>query len=94
MLAAPSLGKRPVKVPNLKSLRLFVPLHEQDKGFLSKCTVLKVGLLQDHEMCGLQACMCALFSPQMFTGCGSGGVKLLLELSTKKRKQYENHAVI
>ena len=26
MLAAPSLGKRPIKVPNLKSFRLFFPL--------------------------------------------------------------------
>ena len=41
------LGKRPVKMPNLKSLRLlFSPFAwQQMKGFQSKCTVLKVGLL-------------------------------------------------
>ena len=46
MLAAPSLRKRPMKVLNLKSLRLFPPLsHVYVKGFISKCTVLKVDLL-------------------------------------------------
>ena len=63
MHAAPSLGKRPIKVPNLRSLRsssssLFFfffffeggvggggLLYVRVKGFLSKCTVLKVDLL-------------------------------------------------
>ena len=47
MLATSSLRKQPIKVPNLKSLRLFflTPLNEYMKGFLSKCAVLKVDLL-------------------------------------------------
>ena len=51
LLAAPSLRKRPMKTPNLKSLWLFfLPLHEHVKGFLSKCTVLKVDLSQAHQI--------------------------------------------
>ena len=50
MLARQSLGKRPMKVPNLKSLRhppppLHLPTHEHIKRLLSKYTVLKVDLL-------------------------------------------------
>ena len=46
MFAALSRGKGPIKVPNLKPLNLFLsPSHEQVKGLLSKCTVLKVDLL-------------------------------------------------
>ena len=46
VLAALLLGKRPVTVPNVKPLRLFLPLsHEHAEGFLSKWAVLKVGLL-------------------------------------------------
>ena len=46
MLATLSLGKRPVKVPRLKSFMQFSP-HSQEhmKGFRSKCTVLTVDLL-------------------------------------------------
>ena len=40
-------------------------MYEHVKGFLSKCTVLKVDLLQDHKIYCLQACMCAPFSPEM-----------------------------
>ena len=48
MLAAPSLGKRPIKMPNFKTIKAFLTaMHEQVKGFLSKCTVLKADLLQD-----------------------------------------------
>ena len=46
MLAAPSLRKRSLKVPNLKPLRLFLPpSHDYVKIFLSKWTVLKADLL-------------------------------------------------
>ena len=34
------------------------------KGLLQKCTVLKVDLLQTHQICCLRACMCARFSPK------------------------------
>ena len=63
-LAAPSFAKPPIKLPSLKSLRLFPASHELVKRFLSKCTILKADLLQDHQICCLQACMCALFSPE------------------------------
>ena len=60
VLAAPSLEKRPIEVPDFKSLRLFLLFsHEHVKGFLPKCTVLKVELLQ----------------PGNFTSWGSEGVK-------------------
>ena len=46
MLASVSPGKQPVKVPNLKPLRLFFPLlYEHVEGLLLKCTALKVDLL-------------------------------------------------
>ena len=65
-LAAPSLRKRPIKVPNLKPLRLVLsPSHEHMNGFLLKCTVLEVDLLQDHQIHCLEVCMCALFSPEI-----------------------------
>ena len=62
-------------MPNVKSLRLVPPSHEHVKSFLSKCALLKVDLLQDHQIYCLQACMCALYSPEIFTGFGSEGVK-------------------
>jgi len=44
----------------------FYPLsHEHVKGFLSKCTVLKVDLLYDHQIYRFQACMSAIFSPEI-----------------------------
>ena len=70
--ATPSHGKRPVKVPNLKSLRLFPISHEHLKGFLPKCTVLKLDLLQDHQIYCFRACMCTLFSPEILQ---AGAVK-------------------
>ena len=47
MFAALSLGKRSIKMPNLKpSIFFSFPVsHEHVKGFLSKCTALKVDLL-------------------------------------------------
>ena len=87
MLAALSLGKRPMKVPNLKSFRLFFPpLREHLKGLLLKRTVLKPNLLQDHQIYRLRACMCALFSPEIFTGLGSEGVKSPTTTEDNERK--------
>ena len=44
----------------------FSPLsHEHGKGLLTQWTVLKVDLLQDHQIHCLEACMCALFSPEI-----------------------------
>ena len=65
MLVAPSVGKRP-KSAKSETIKAFLPIsHEQVKGFLPKCTVLKVDLLQDHQIYCLEACMCALFSPEI-----------------------------
>ena len=50
MLAAPSLGKRPhihkKKRAKFETIKAFLPpSHEHMKGFLSKCTILKVDVL-------------------------------------------------
>ena len=64
LLAAPSLRKRPSKVPNFKSLKAFFPLlREHLKGFLSKRTVLKADLCL--QIYCLRARMCAFFSPDV-----------------------------
>ena len=78
MLAVPSFKKRPTKVPKLKSARLFYLSHKHVKGFLSKCTVFKVDLLQDHEIYCLEACMFALFSPEILQARGSEGVNTIV----------------
>ena len=49
------------------------------KGFPSKCAVLKLDLLYDHQVCCLQACMCALFSPEILQAVA---VKGLINSST------------
>ena len=51
-------------------------MHEQVKGFLSKCTALRVDLLQDHQIYCFQACMCALFSPEIVQAGAVKGVNL------------------
>ena len=63
MLSAPSLGKRPIKVETVKAF--LPPSHEHVKGFLSKCTLLKVDLLQNHRIYCLEARMGALFSQEI-----------------------------
>ena len=60
MLAAPPLEKSPIKVPNLKPLAFLPPTHEHVKGFLSKCTVLKVDFVVWKRVR-----MCAFFSPDI-----------------------------
>ena len=76
MLAAPSLGKLPITVPNLKLLRPLCPLRLRHvKAFLSKCTVLKLDLLHDHQMYGLEVCMRALFSPVILQAGAVKGLK-------------------
>ena len=65
MLAAPLLGKRPIKV-NLKSVCPPPPTTtirtSTWKHFYPNCTVLKVDLLQDHQIFCSHACMSALLS--------------------------------
>ena len=60
----------------------FAPFaSDTSKTFLSRCTVLKVDLLHDHQIYRLEVCMRALFvvvvlNPGNFTGWGgSEGVK-------------------
>ena len=49
------------------------------KGFLSKRTVLKAGVLQDHQTYCLQECMCEIFSPEILQ---AGTVKGLISKSS------------
>ena len=74
MLAAPSLGKRPTKVPNLKSLRPFplhmgtlkdfYQMHNTESSFVTgQSTILFAGMY-----------VCT-FQPRNVTGWGSEGVK-------------------
>ena len=68
-LAAMSLLKLPIRVPNLRSLMPSTPppppqhhSHEQVKGFLPKCTVLQVDLLSCHQTHCMQATLQASLS--------------------------------
>ena len=57
-------------------VKAFPPLsHEHVEGSLSKCTVLTVDLLQDHQILCSQACMCTLFSRELLQ---AGAVKGLI----------------
>ena len=87
VLAALSLLQRPIKVVNLKSLMPFSPSHEHTKGLLSKCTVWEIYLLQDHQIYCLQACMCALFSPEILR---AGAVKGLMCVCHDQYKRQHN----
>ena len=85
MLAAPALGKGPMKRPNLKSLRLALylpsprPSDYPGKGLLSKCRVLKVDFLLHHQIYCLQVSVCvSTFQPGKFTGWGSEGLNTVL----------------
>ena len=69
MLAAPSLRKRPTKVPNLKSLRPLSSSHARVKGFLSECTVLKVVFHQNIPFAA--GCVCVHFSARKFLQAGT-----------------------
>ena len=56
-------------------------MHEHVEGFLSKCTVLKVDLLQDHQIYCLEACMCELFSPGILQAVAVKGLSAQLPLT-------------
>ena len=72
LTATPSLLKRPIKVPNIKSLNKTNPSRERVKRFLSKCAVLKVDLLSNILFASVYVCT---FQPGNFTGWGSEEVK-------------------
>ena len=80
---SPQFRKRPIKVPfeisNAFFLSFFLlsflpPSREHVEGLLPKCTVLKVDLLQAHQVYCLQVC---LFQPGKFMSRRSEGVKLI-----------------
>ena len=52
------------------------------KGFLSKC----VDLLQDHQIYCFQACMCALFSPEIVQAGAEKGLNLESNREKKSMK--------
>lgn len=57
MNATQSVRKRPLKGPIFETIKAFLaPSHELLKGFLRKCTVLKVDLLKGHQIYCLQVC--------------------------------------
>ena len=68
--------KRTNKSAKLEIIYGFSPhAHEHLKGLLSKFTVLKVDLSQDHQMYCLQACMCAFFSSEFLQAEAVKGLK-------------------
>ena len=85
MLAAPSLWKRPTTVPNLKSLRSFFPfvwarekisikMHSAESRFVIGSSKYAI-CYRTIKICYLQACTCALFSPEILQ---AGAVKGLI----------------
>ena len=74
-LAALSLGKWPIEVPNLKSLRLFHTFAWARERNSIKIHSTESKFLQGHQIYYLQTCtcMCALFSPDILqAGAGKG----------------------
>ena len=57
-------------------------MYAQVKGFLSKCTVPKADLLQDHHIYCLQACMGALFSQKILQAGAVKGLNMYAYLHT------------
>ena len=82
MLAAPSLGKRPIKAPkiNLKSLRLFPLSYEQVKRFLSKRSTWKVDLSHRTITCTVCRPVCMHFSARKFYMSVVAAVKGLIKI--------------
>ena len=75
MLAAPSLSKRPIKMPNLKSLRPFFPFawtREKKSIKLRRTESSFVIGPSNILLAGVRECT---FQPGNCTGCGSEGVE-------------------
>ena len=67
VLASSSLGKTTNRSGKFEIIKGFAPSsHGHMKGRPPKCTALKVGLLQAHQICCLQACICALLSREIY----------------------------
>ena len=88
MLAAPPLGKHPLKVPNLKPSKFVGRLCMSTlKDLYQKCTVLKVDLLSDHQIHCFACEYVCTFQHGNFTSCGSEGVKA----DQRKNKNLNNN---
>ena len=80
ILVVPSLEKRPVKVPNLKSLRLFFSLCvSRWKDFCQMHSVESRFVIRPSDILSAGMCVCT-FQHINFTGCCSEGVNPMLEI--------------
>ena len=60
----------------IETIKAFLtPSHEHVKGFLSKWTALKVRFVVGPSNCCLQACRCAVFSPEILQAGAVKGLK-------------------
>ena len=76
MFAITSLRKWPIKMPNIKSLRLFPPSLEHVKVLLSKCTVLKIRFVIESSNTLFAGVYVCIFQPRNFTGWSNEGVNV------------------
>ena len=82
MLAMPSLGKRPIKVPDLKTLRLFF-LHlcmSKWKDFYENAHTIESRSVTGPSTILFAWVYVCTFQPGNFTGWGSEGVNALISL--------------
>ena len=77
MLAPPSFGKRPIKMPNLKALKIFFALHEHVKGLYKKHSIKSGFVIGPSNILFAGAYVCT-FQPRNVTDWGSEGVNILL----------------
>ena len=76
MLAAPSPRKQPIKVPNLKPLRLFCPFDWAHERVSIKMHSIKSRFVIGPSNVLFVGMYMSTFQPGNFTGCGSKGVKI------------------
>ena len=90
MLAVPSLEKRPIKVPNLKPLKLFGPrLMSTGKDFYENAQYWKYICYRTIKYTVWRSIQCALFSPEILQ---AGAVKGLTKSSTGRTLKFEAHS--
>ena len=82
MLSAPSLEKRPIKVPNVKPLRPVCPFTRAcEKVFITMPSTESEFFIGPLSILVAGVYVCT-FQPGNFTGCGSEGVN-----KTEKKKK-------
>ena len=95
MLGAPSLEKRPVKVRNLKSLRLFYPFAWADERISVKMHSVGSRFVIGPSNILSAGMYVFTFQPGNFTGFGSEGVKQqntkIETLNRPQRINYRQH---